>query len=149
MSDTAKLDAMARSVEKDFFWGSIRLHILHDASHGKVFRAGLMEELRRHGYQLSPGTLYPILHALERGSYLKSRVQMVGGRRRRNYVATTSARKALRASRPRILELVAELFEESPSISQKVWTPRVLARKGTHRRRSERCSAMLPYTWER
>jgi DNA-binding PadR family transcriptional regulator len=26
----------------------------------------MIEELARHGYKISPGTLYPMLHALER-----------------------------------------------------------------------------------
>lgn len=130
MNHAAKLEVMARRVEKDFFGGSIRLHILHHASHGKVFGAGLMEELQRHGYRLSPGTLYPILHALERNGYLKSSVQTVGGKRRRNYMATASGKAALRASRPRIIELVSELFEDSPSIRQHGRASRVTTKRG-------------------
>ncbi len=130
MSETARLEAMARRVEKDFFGGSIRLHILHHASQGKVFGAGLIEELQRHGYRLSPGTLYPILHALERGGYLRASVQMVCGKRRRNYVATASGNAALRASRPRILELVSELFETAPSMRDGARVSRVMTKKG-------------------
>jgi DNA-binding PadR family transcriptional regulator len=62
---------MATQVERDFFGGSIRLHILHHAASGEVFGQGLIDELQHHGYRLSPGTLYPILHALERGGYLR------------------------------------------------------------------------------
>jgi PadR family transcriptional regulator PadR len=47
----------------------IRLHILHHAKQEAIFEAGTAEELARHSYKISPGTLYPILHGLEkRGS---------------------------------------------------------------------------------
>ena len=101
---------MARTVEKEFFGGSIRLHILYHAGQGRVFGAGLNEELKRHGYSLSPGTLYPILHQLERNGYLHSHLQVVGGRQRRSYVATAAGKLALKLSRARIRALVNELF---------------------------------------
>ena len=106
-----KVDTMARTVEKDFFSGSIRLHILHHASCAPVFGAGLIEELQRHGYRISPGTLYPILHGLERTGYLRSAQQLVHGKRRRSYVLTTMGKSALRLSRPRIAALLRELVE--------------------------------------
>ncbi|MBI4757489.1 MAG: helix-turn-helix transcriptional regulator, partial [Chloroflexi bacterium] len=43
---------------RDFFLGSIKVHILYHASQGPVYGIEMMEELRRHGYELSPGTLY-------------------------------------------------------------------------------------------
>ena len=52
--------------------GLIRLHILHHASKEPIFGLGIIEELGRHGYRLSPGTLYPLLHGLEREGYLRS-----------------------------------------------------------------------------
>ena len=55
-----------------FIGGLIRLHILHHASKGPVFGLWFIEEFGRHGYKLSPGTLYPLLHGLERKGYLRS-----------------------------------------------------------------------------
>lgn len=52
--------------------GLIRLHVLHHASEGAVFGLGMIEELGRHGYRLSPGTLYPMLRELEREGLLRS-----------------------------------------------------------------------------
>src|SRR5512139_2507567 len=100
-------------IARDFFGGSIRLHILHHARQGPVFGVGLMEELAHHGYRLSPGTLYPILHALESGGYLAASDVLVDGRRRRTYRATALGRSTLRAARKPILELVHELFPET------------------------------------
>jgi DNA-binding PadR family transcriptional regulator len=58
--------------DQDFYGGLIRLHILHHASKGPVFGLWFIEELARHGYKVSPGTLYPLLHGLERKGYLRS-----------------------------------------------------------------------------
>ena len=41
----------------------------------------MIDELGRHGYRLSPGTLYPMLHPIERKGYLVSRVQPGGSHR--------------------------------------------------------------------
>ena len=107
----AKADAMARIVERQFFAASIRLHILQQAGRGKVFGVGLIEELRRQGYRLSPGTLYPLLHSLEQNGYLRSSVQIIGGRQCRFYVATSTGNSALHRSRPRIVALMRQLCE--------------------------------------
>jgi PadR family transcriptional regulator, regulatory protein PadR len=78
--------------DRHLYSGLVRLHILHHAVHGDVFGMGLMEELRRHGYRLSAGTLYPILHGMEKSGYLVSRIESVDGRQRRVYTATSPRR---------------------------------------------------------
>lgn len=52
--------------DKDLYGGLIRLHILHHAAEEPIFGLGIIEELRHHGYELSAGTLYPMLHSLRR-----------------------------------------------------------------------------------
>ncbi|MDV0824986.1 PadR family transcriptional regulator [Klebsiella quasipneumoniae] len=52
--------------DKDLYGGLIRLHILHHAAEEPVFGLGIIEELRRHGYEMSAGTVYPMLHGLEK-----------------------------------------------------------------------------------
>jgi len=98
--------------EKDLYGGLVRLHVLHHATHEAIYGQGIIDELARHGYKLSPGTLYPILHGLERGGYLKSSVEKDGRTTRRRYVATAAGRKALRTAKGRVWELFRELFEE-------------------------------------
>ena len=79
----------------------------------------LMEQPRtwHHGYKLSKstglksGTLYPILHGMERQGYLRSRVTQHAGRARRMYRATPSGRKALVTARKRVRELFGEMFD--------------------------------------
>jgi len=98
-------------LDRNLYTGLIRLHILHHAAEGPIFGQAMIDELARHGYRLSAGTLYPILHGMERQGYLKSRATLTGGRNRRVYRATPSGRKALVTARQRVQELFGEMFE--------------------------------------
>ena len=97
---------------KELYSGFIRLHILHHASREPIFGLGMIEELGRHGYKLSAGTLYPILHGLERKGYLTSKVRQNGASLRRVYRATPDGRQALDVARSRVRELFGEMFED-------------------------------------
>ena len=96
----------------DLYSGLIRLHILYHAAQEPIFGLGIIEELARHGYRLSPGTLYPMLHALEEAGYLRSRPRSVEGKIRRNYLITSKGRTALSEAKEKVRELFGELFEE-------------------------------------
>ena len=65
---------------RDIFLAFVRVHLLYHAVEGPIYGMEMIEELARHGYTLSPGTLYPILHAMEAGEYLVSERQVVGGK---------------------------------------------------------------------
>jgi DNA-binding PadR family transcriptional regulator len=95
--------------------GFVRLHVLHHASTGPVFGIGIIEKLAFHGYVLSPGTLYPILHGLQRDGLLRSRSEIAGNRRRRIYEITDTGRRVLLLSRVRLWELFKEVFEKELS----------------------------------
>ena len=96
---------------QELYSGLIRLHILHHAAEEPIFGLGIIEELSRHGYKLSAGTLYPLLHGLEKRGYLKSKEERLGKRSRRVYRATPLGRKALEAAKTKVSELFGELFE--------------------------------------
>ena len=96
---------------RDLLSDLIRLHVLHHAVEGELYGHWMIEELRLHGYRISPGTLYPMLHALERRGYLRSRTEGIGRRARRVYRATPKGRKALNAAKERVRELFGELAE--------------------------------------
>lgn len=100
---------------KHFFGGFVRLHILHHAVIEPVYGIEMIEELGRHGYKLSPGTLYPILHALAESGYLTSEDEVVGGKRRKNYRATRKGETVLREAREKLRELFREVVEEGPT----------------------------------
>jgi DNA-binding PadR family transcriptional regulator len=70
----------------------------------------MMEELRRHGYRLGPGTLYPILHDLHAQGYLTARGEVLTGKRRKNYRITARGRKLLAQARTKLRELVDEVL---------------------------------------
>jgi DNA-binding PadR family transcriptional regulator len=97
--------------DKDLYSGLIRLHILHHACEGEVFGLEMIEELARHGYKMSPGTMYPILHGLEQRGYLRSTEFRSGKVRRRLYRATPAGRKALKGAKHKVRELFGELIE--------------------------------------
>ena len=97
--------------DKDLYGGLIRLHILHHAAEEPIFGLGIIEELRHHGYDISAGTLYPMLHGLERKGYLISRHERSGRRDRRVYEITDEGRVALVEAKSKVKELFGELFE--------------------------------------
>lgn len=98
--------------DRELYTGLIRLHVLHHASEGPVFGLEMIEELRRHGYRLSPGTLYPLLHALEKKGFLTAAEERNGSSTRRVYRATRTGRAALKAGRAKVRELFGEMFEK-------------------------------------
>jgi DNA-binding PadR family transcriptional regulator len=110
MSDD--LSAPAPGDRQDLYSGLIRIHILHHACEEPIFGLGMIAELSRHGYRMSPGTLYPLLHGLEEKGLLQSRPVRVGRWFRREYRATAAGRKALRTVKKRVRELFGEIFEK-------------------------------------
>ena len=110
MSKT-KAEQHKRAPDKDLYSGFIRLHVLHHAVEEPIFGLGMIEELSRHGYRISPGTLYPLLHGLEKKGYLRSSDEANGKSRRKVYRATKLGRKALTAAKKKVRELFHELME--------------------------------------
>jgi DNA-binding PadR family transcriptional regulator len=94
---------------QDFLSGLVRLHVLHHAAEGDLYGNWMIEEFARHGYKISPGTLYPMLHALERKGYLASRTEPAGRSRRRVYRTTPYGVEALGMAREKVRELVREV----------------------------------------
>ena len=96
---------------RELLSGFVRLHILLHAAEAPVYGTWIIEELARHGYRLSAGTLYPMLHAMERKGYLTSREERHGKTARRLYEATDVGREALAVAREKAVELFGELVE--------------------------------------
>jgi PadR family transcriptional regulator, regulatory protein PadR len=100
--------------EQELFHGLIRMHVLLHAAHEPIFGLAMKHELAHHGYRIGPGTLYPLLHGLERSGLLKSIADPEDGRRRRLYRITSRGKKALDAARGKVDELYRELHEAHP-----------------------------------
>src|SRR5262245_6335109 len=94
----------------DLFSGFIKLHVLHHASEHSVYGLWLIEELADHGYRVSPGTLYPLLHSLEKSQLLKSDNQLHGTKFRRCYTITAVGRRHLKKAKLQLLELMSEIL---------------------------------------
>jgi DNA-binding PadR family transcriptional regulator len=98
---------------RELFYGLIRIHVLLHAAHEPIYGLAMMEELAHHGYRIGPGTLYPLLHGLERTGLLKASSDSEGSRRRM-YRITAAGRRALDKSRAKVDELHHELHEKHP-----------------------------------
>ena len=103
-------------IVRDVFLAFVRVHLLHHASEEPIYGMEMMEELARHGYRLSPGTLYPIFRGLVDAGFLRCDSVVVAGKVRKYYRITPGGRKALTEFKEKIRELVGEaLYGEAPS----------------------------------
>nr|WP_313931693.1 PadR family transcriptional regulator [Nostoc punctiforme] len=98
---------------REFYSSLIRLHILHHAVKEPIFGLAIIEELACHGYKLSSGTLYPMLHDMERKGYLHSVEERSGRHSRRLYRTTELGKTTLEDAKEKVKELFGELFENS------------------------------------
>lgn len=111
----AQLAKSAKQLDSgQLYSGMIRLHVLQHSSKHEIFGLGIIEELARHGYKLSPGTLYPILHGLQEKGLLRCRQRCLAGKIRRMYRATAAGKRVLLAAKEKVRELFGELFENEP-----------------------------------
>jgi len=110
---SASAGLASRRLARDVLLGFMRVHILHHAAKEPIFGLEMIEELRRHGYAISPGTLYPMLHALEEAGALRSNPVVVAGKGRRYYRTTKSGDALLAELRLRVREFVDEILEPS------------------------------------
>ncbi len=102
------MDRMMRG----FFLGFIKIHILHHAAKEAVYGLWFIDELERHGYDISPGTLYPIFHSLEADGLLRSYEKVIGGKIRKYYRTTPQGKVTLKDAKIRIQELLDEIMGE-------------------------------------
>jgi DNA-binding PadR family transcriptional regulator len=97
-------------ITREFFLGFIKIHVLHHAKINPISGVELMGELRRHGYQVSPGLVYPTLHSLEKEGYLKRENRIVEGKIRKRYALTQKGSEMLEEAKRKIKELVEEVL---------------------------------------
>ena len=94
------------------FASFVEFHVLHHASEESVYGLWLIEELAEHGYKISPGTLYPMLHSMESTGLLKSRSKIFKGKVRKYYSITPKGKRYLQKAKRQVGELVREVFSE-------------------------------------
>ncbi len=102
---------VGKKIVRDVFLALVRVHVLHHAAEERIFGVEMMEELKRHGYDIGPGTLYPLLHSLEESGVLTSAQEVVAGKVRKYYRTTRVGDALLGELRAKIGELVDEVLE--------------------------------------
>ncbi|OXR40595.1 hypothetical protein B7C42_07280 [Nocardia cerradoensis] len=100
---------------RELLRGAVPVHVLHHAAEQEVYGAWMAEELAHHGYPISPGTLYPLLHRLENAGLLTSTEHVVDGRVRRVYTATAAGLGELTRLRAVVAELSGEVLRPAPA----------------------------------
>lgn len=103
-----------KSVNREILLALWKIHILHHAAEGGVVGNWMLAELRHHGYEVSPGTLYPMLARMARFGWLKSDRPAGGSRERRRYKITAEGRKVLALVQRQLGELRGEMKEHKP-----------------------------------
>ncbi len=96
---------------RDFFLGFIKIHLLYHAAQEPIFGLQFMRELETHGYHVSPGTVYPIFHNLEKQGYLLSEKQVVAGKVRKYYHTTEQGKTALLEAYSKVEQLLDEISD--------------------------------------
>jgi DNA-binding PadR family transcriptional regulator len=95
----------------DLLSGLVRLHVLHHAAEHEIYGQWMIDELASHGYRLSAGTLYPLLHKLTRDGYLTAREARDGRTVRKLYAITDKGREGLALAKERIREFTGEAMK--------------------------------------
>ncbi|MFC0470682.1 PadR family transcriptional regulator [Halalkalibacter kiskunsagensis] len=100
---------MEERVLRKLFLGFIQIHILYHAKEHPIFGLWMLEELKEHGYDISAGTLYPILHNMEADGLLIKEEQKVEGKIRKYYSTTDKGEMVLIEARNKAYELFKEI----------------------------------------
>lgn len=103
-------DENMKAIQREILLSFWKIHILHHAAEGSVVGQWMLKELRHHGYEVSPGTLYPLLHRMERLGWLRSEADESGGlKAKRSFYATETGKNVLSL----VLKQMRELQEET------------------------------------
>lgn len=100
---------MQDQILRKLFLGFIQIHILHHAKKEPFYGAWMIEELKEHGYDMSPGTLYPLLHSMESNKLLDKEERIVDGKLRKYYIITSLGIEILQEARNKAYELFKEI----------------------------------------
>ncbi|MCG6143610.1 PadR family transcriptional regulator [Leptospira bandrabouensis] len=94
----------------EFFSSFIKIHILHHCEKEEIYGVWMMEELKEHGYKISPGSLYPLLKNLEEKGLIRYRIEQLGKVKRKFYRITPKGKKELAAAKTKLKELIGEIL---------------------------------------
>lgn len=95
----------------EFFSSFIKIHILHHCLKEDIYGVWMIEELKEHGYKISPGSLYPLLRNLEEKGLIRSRIEQIGKVKRKFYRITPKGKKELTSAKMKLKELIGEILK--------------------------------------
>ena len=101
---------LQRQISQAFWQGLVKLVVLHQAGLGPVYGGKLSKYLRSQGYEMSPGSLYPLLHSLEKANFLHAQIRIFKGRARKYYELTPRGQTCLDALRQEVGDIVREVI---------------------------------------
>lgn len=104
-------DVLKDQIIRKLFLGFIHVHILHHGSKEAFFGSWMIQELKHHGYDMSAGTLYPILHTLETNGLLLKEEKNVEGKIRKYYTTTVDGKEVLKELKEKAFEMIKEISE--------------------------------------
>jgi PadR family transcriptional regulator PadR len=107
--------AYQKQITQAFWQGMVKLVVLHQAGLAPVYGGRLSKYLRSQGYDISPGSLYPLLHAMEKAELLHSRIKIFKGRVRKYYELTPQGQTCLEAVRKEVGGIMQEVILGDPS----------------------------------
>ncbi len=102
---------MNNKILRKLFLAYMRVHILHHARKEPFFGLWMIEELQSHGYKVSAGTLYPVLHTMEKDGLLETSERTIEGKVRKYYSLTTKGEKILNEAKEKTKELFYEIID--------------------------------------
>ncbi|MBF0097104.1 MAG: helix-turn-helix transcriptional regulator [Magnetococcales bacterium] len=103
------MDEQQKRVLREILLGFWKVHILHHAAKEGVVGHWMLQELRQHGYDVSPGTLYPLLNRMETNGWLRSEQDKSRGpKSRKRYFLTPEGNKVLQL----VIEQAREMCRE-------------------------------------
>ncbi|MGL5477692.1 MAG: PadR family transcriptional regulator [Clostridium sp.] len=100
---------MKEKIIRKIFNGMIYIHILHHASEEAFYGSWMIEELKGHGYNISPGTLYPVLKEMVEQGLLEKEERIVYGKIRKYYKTTKEGDILLNSLRESLKELTNKI----------------------------------------
>jgi PadR family transcriptional regulator PadR len=110
---------LQRQISQSFWQGMVKLIVLHQANLGPVYGGRLSKYFRSLGYEISPGSLYPLLHSLEKANFLHCRIRIFKGRARKYYALTPEVQECLAALRQELGGIVREvILSDRPDASE-------------------------------
>ena len=102
---------MENKILRKLFLAFMRIHILYHAKREEFFGLWMIEELKSHGYEVSSGTIYPILHSMEADGILSSKEKTIEGKVRKYYSLTEKGEEVLTEVKAKTNELTEEILD--------------------------------------